>query len=153
MLAADYEVIRVIREWVLKAENDLTAAVQLLKLGKRCPADIVCFHAQQCVEKYVKALLVNHGRDFPKTHDLRALLAILPARAWPDLTPEEQHLLSRYATVTRYPGDYEVIPLAEARVAVKIARRVRRQVRQHLPKESLKSFVGGSVRTGKITRT
>ncbi len=138
MLAADPEVMHVIREWLHKAEDDLTAAAQLLKLGQRCPADIVCFHAQQCVEKYVKALLINHGRDFPKTHDLRALLALLPARVWPDLTPEEQHLLSRYATVTRYPGDYEAISLAEARAAVKIARRVRRQVRQHLPKESLK---------------
>lgn len=140
MFGADPEVMRVIQEWVHKAENDLTAAAQLLKLGRRCPADIVCFHAQQCVEKYVKALLINHGRDFPKTHDLRVLLAYLPAKVWPDLTPEEQHLLSRYATVTRYPGDYEAIPLAEARAAVKIARRVRRQVRRNLPKECLKAL-------------
>ena len=41
--------------------------------------------------------------------------------------------------VTRYPGDYGAIPLAEARAAVKIARRVRRQVRKRLPKEALKS--------------
>ena len=40
--------------------------------------------------------------------------------------------------VHKAEGDYEPIPLAEARVAVKIARRVRRQVRQHLPRESLK---------------
>lgn len=52
---------------------------------------------------------------------------------------EEQHLLSGYATITRYPGDYGAIPLAEARAAVKIARRVRRQVRKRLPKEALKS--------------
>ena len=139
MLAADPEVIQVIREWVQKAENDLTAAAQILKLGKHCPTDTVCFHAQQCVEKYVKAVLINHERDFPKTHNLRVLLALLPASAWPDLTPEEQHLLSSYATVTRYPGDYGAIPLAEARAAVKIARRVRRQVRKRLPREALKS--------------
>ncbi len=139
MLAVDPELIRVVREWLQKAENDLTAAAQLLKLGKACPTDTVCFHAQQCAEKYVKALLVHHGQDFPKTHNLRALLALLPARARPDLTPEEQHLLTRYATVTRYPGDYEAIPLSEARNAVKIARRVRRQIRKRLPKEALRA--------------
>jgi HEPN domain-containing protein len=90
------------------------------------------------VEKYVKALLVYHERDFPKTHDLRALLARLPSRAQPDLTPEEQHALTRYATVTRYPGDYEPISLGEARTAVKVARRARRQIRKRLPREALR---------------
>jgi hypothetical protein len=41
--------------------------------------------------------------------------------------------------VTRYPGDYEAISLAEARYAVKVARRVRRQIRKRLPKEALSS--------------
>ena len=51
----------VLREWVEKAENDLTAACQILKLGKFAPMDTVCFHAQQCVEKYLKSILVYHG--------------------------------------------------------------------------------------------
>jgi hypothetical protein len=38
--------------------------------------------------------------------------------------------------VMRYPGDYEPVSLAEAERAVKIARRVRTQVRQRLPKAS-----------------
>lgn len=138
MLALDLEVVALIREWVLKAENDLVTAIQVLKLGRRSPTDTACFHAQQCVEKYLKALLVNHGRDFPRTHDLRALLALLPLAARPDLTPEEQALLTRYATITRYPGDYDPILLAEARTAVRIARRARRQVRRLLPKEALR---------------
>jgi hypothetical protein len=41
-----------------------------------------------------------------------------------------------YAVVMRYPGDYEPVSLAEAERAVKIARRVRTQVRQRLPKAS-----------------
>jgi HEPN domain-containing protein len=139
MLAPDPEVVGLIREWARKGENDLITAVQILKLGRQSPTDTVCFHAQQCVEKYVKALLVNHRRDFPRTHDLRVLLALLPVAAKPDLIPEEQVLLSRYATVTRYPGDYEPIQLVEAQSAVKIARRVRRQVRRLLPKEALRA--------------
>jgi HEPN domain-containing protein len=37
--------------------------------------DVVGFHAQQAVEKAVKAALVLHGIDFPRTHDLEFLLA------------------------------------------------------------------------------
>ena len=44
-------VYSVAREWVVKAENDLKAAAQILKLANECPTDTVCFHAQQCVEK------------------------------------------------------------------------------------------------------
>lgn len=137
MFAVDPETVHVIRQWAQKAENDLKTAAHTLRLGKACPTDTVCFHAQQCAEKYLKALLVYHKLDFPKTHELGALLTLLPVRARPDLTPYEQEQLTRYATVTRYPGDYEAIPLAEARSAVKIARRVRVQIRRRLPKETL----------------
>ncbi len=139
MFAADPETLRLVREWVQKAENDLTNAAHVLKLGKRCPTDTVCYHAQQCVEKYLKALLVYHERDFPWTHQLGSRLLRLPAGVRPDLTPDEQQRLTDYATVTRYPGDYEAIPLTEARNAVKIARRVRRQLRKRLPKEALRA--------------
>jgi hypothetical protein len=46
------------REWIIKAENDLKTAAHTLKMVRGCPTDIVCFHAQQCVEKYLKAFLV-----------------------------------------------------------------------------------------------
>lgn len=58
--------LKVIREWVEKAENDFANAVNTLKMGKKCPTDTVCFHAQQCVEKYLKAILVWNGIEFPK---------------------------------------------------------------------------------------
>lgn len=106
-------------------------------MGKACPTDTVCFHAQQCVEKYTKALLVWHGIEFSWVHDIGTLIALLPERSRPDLTPEEQERLTDYAVTTRYPGDYEPIPLSEAQEAVKVARRVRRQIRRWLPQASL----------------
>lgn len=42
-------------EWVAKAEEDLKTAAHTLKLGRSCPTATVCFHAQQSVEKYLKA--------------------------------------------------------------------------------------------------
>jgi HEPN domain-containing protein len=104
---------------------------------KDCPVDNVCFNAQQCVEKYLKALLITQGKEFPKTHDLGELMALLPLRLRPTLDIEDLDKLTDYATVTRYPGDYEPISLTEARLSVKIARRVRREVRKFLENKPL----------------
>ena len=136
MFEMDNETLAVVGQWVQKAENDLKTAAHTLKLGQACPTDTVCFHAQQCVEKYLKALLVLHNNDFSRTHHISALIGLLPARVRPDLTPEEQERLTDYAVSARYPGDYEPIPLTEARRAVQLARRVRNQIRKWLPKET-----------------
>ena len=49
----------------------------------------------------------------------------------------EQDRLTEYATVMRYPGDYNPVPLAEAQAAVELAGRVRAQIRKLLPREVL----------------
>lgn len=127
----------VVREWVTKAESDLRAAALLLEAGAKLPTDAVCFHAQRCAEKYMKALLVLRGTDIPKTHDVEKLAFLLLVSLRPRLSPEEQRRLTGYAAAARYPGWGE-IPRAEARRAVAIARRVRREIRRALPRESLR---------------
>ena len=127
----------VVREWVTKAESDLRAAAYLLEPREDRPTDAVCFHAQQCVEKYIKALLVLRSTDFPKTHDIGKLTGLLPAILQPRLTPEEQRRLTGYAAAARYPGSSEIAS-AEARRAVALARRVRREIRRTLPRETLR---------------
>lgn len=132
MKKADATVV-VVREWLAKAENDLLTATHTLKLGRRCPTDVVCFHAQQCAEKYLKAYLVYRGLDFPKTHDLEALAARLRNGRSLGLSQDDLATLKRYATVTRYPGA-EAISLSEARRAVSASKRLRRVIRTLLPK-------------------
>ena len=78
-MPAAERVFAIAGDWVRKAENDLVNAVHTLKLGADGPTDTVCFHAQQCIEKYLKALLVLRAIDFPKTHDLEKLVSLLPA--------------------------------------------------------------------------
>src|SRR5260221_14129236 len=109
MLEIDPAQLHVVQQWVLKAENDLTTATLTLKSGEGGPTDTICFHAQQCVEKYLKALLAWHSIDFPKTHNIKTLLQRLPSRVHPELTVAEQERLTDFATVTRYPGDYDPI--------------------------------------------
>ena len=128
----------VVEEWLEKAEHDLTNAAFTLRMGRTCPTDTVCFHAQQCIEKYLKALLVWKEIPFPKSHDVTEILALLPSTDRPALNAEECRKLASYATATRYPGDYEPISLTEARQAVQIARRVRAAIRRMLPKATLR---------------
>jgi HEPN domain-containing protein len=97
-------ILSVIREWLAKADNDLKTAVHTLTLGDACPTDTVCFHAQQCVEKHIKALFVYRATPFPKTHDIGRLRALLPARLRPKLDSKSEDRLTEYATVLRYPG-------------------------------------------------
>src|SRR5207237_283004 len=83
----------------------------------------VCFNAQQCVEKYFKAVLTWKAIAFAKTHDLEKVLLLVPIGLRPLIEISELSRLSLYATVTRYPGDYEPITFVEARRAVATARR------------------------------
>jgi HEPN domain-containing protein len=45
------------REWIDKAEGDFATARREIRIRKAPNYDAVCFHAQQCVEKYLKARL------------------------------------------------------------------------------------------------
>jgi HEPN domain-containing protein len=66
----------------------------------------VCFHAQQCVEKLVKAFLHAHAIYFPKTHDIKELFTLaLPIRPEWNVLIEPNAFLTDYAIDTRYPGD------------------------------------------------
>jgi len=112
-------------QWLAKADNDLKNADHTLKMGEDCPYDTVCFHAQQAVEKCIKALLTRHSIPFPKSHDVGELKTLLPSNITLPLSLDEQEILSDYAIAGRYPGEIEPIGRQEAREALKIAKRVR----------------------------
>ena len=136
-MPANEKIVATAREWIEKAEGDLANARLVLRAGKRCPSETVCFHAQQCAEKYLKAYLTFRSLEFPKTHSIQTLLSLMPAAARPKLAVREQALLSEYAVGIRYPGPTD-ISLTEARQAVALARRVRKHLRSLLPKEALR---------------
>jgi HEPN domain-containing protein len=77
------------------------------------------FHAQQCAEKALKALLLQHEIPFPKTHAIEVLLDLLKAQGV--RVPkgvDEAFELSEYAVQTRYPGEWEPVTKAEARRSI-----------------------------------
>jgi HEPN domain-containing protein len=93
------------REWVKKADADFRAAAQLNR-GRDSLHDQVCFHCQQCAEKYLKALMEEIGLTVPRTHNLISLLPLL-ALHHSSLRSLRRGLdfLTRFAVQTRYPGD------------------------------------------------
>ncbi len=62
------------QEWVIKAEGDFITATRELAVEKDPNYDAVCFHAQQCAEKYLKACLQEEDSPSGKTHNLTDLL-------------------------------------------------------------------------------
>ncbi len=91
-------------EWVAKAEADRHAAAQLVN-AEPVPWDVVCFLAQQCAEKYLKAHLHEASVAFPKTHDLAVLLALIAAPpAALCAMRSDLDALSGLAVNVRYPG-------------------------------------------------
>jgi HEPN domain-containing protein len=65
------------RDWVKKAEEDFLAAGSLARRRSKPLWNIVCFHAWQTIEKYLKARMEEAGMSVPKTHDLLHLLNLL----------------------------------------------------------------------------
>jgi HEPN domain-containing protein len=90
--------------------------------------DGVCFHCQQCAEKYLKGLMEEVGLPVPKIHDLEHLLTALIS-AYPTLRPFRRGLifLSDFAVDTRYPGSNA--SKRQALAALRWATRVRAMAR------------------------
>lgn len=95
-----------VSEWVARAESDFRVACRESAVTVNPSYEAVCFHAQQCVEKLMKAVLIDRGTAPPRTHDLLALAALVtsvaPSWGWP---PLELSTLTAAAVGFRYPGD------------------------------------------------
>jgi len=119
------------REWVEKAEGDWLTARREFEADPSPNFDAVCFHAQQCAEKYLKAVLQEHAMPFLRTHRLDVLLDLL-GNAEPALVPlrSEATQLSTLAISTRYPGMKADQALAEQ--ACRICDRMRKAGRRCL---------------------
>lgn len=116
--------------WVEIAEGDYRMALSALRLKKPSIYG-ACFHAQQCAEKYLKALLVANKTSFPKTHDLVAL-DDLCEQSGIFLKMDKKRLndLSDHAVRVRYPGTEPT--LEEARDTLETAHAVRKFARKFL---------------------
>ena len=116
--------------WLGLAADDLAQAKRLAEHPPFPPG--VCFHAQQAVEKALKAYLCFLGLErIPRTHDLVALLELAPTEAQKTFDQAALEKLTAYAVATRYgevavSADDATRALEEAaKVVEAVARRAR----------------------------
>lgn len=93
-------------EWMHKAEGDFAIVERESRARKNPSYDGVCFHAQQCAEKYLKARLTEAGIKFEKIHDLTSLLdLVIPVEPLWESFRIDLAYLSDFAVNFRYPGE------------------------------------------------
>lgn len=62
-----------VQEWLKQAEEELRTATYL---ADGCFYRSACYHAEQSLEKFLKARLIDKGWDLEKTHSIKRLLVI-----------------------------------------------------------------------------
>jgi HEPN domain-containing protein len=99
------------RVLVRKAEGD-AKAMRFLASNPEIDDESIGFHAQQAVEKWVKAVMASSGLPEERTHDLGGLLDILAA-AEIELPPGSDRLdfLTGFAVPLRYEERLDLDPL------------------------------------------
>jgi HEPN domain-containing protein len=110
------------QDWLIHAESDLQVAVT----GKspKVLYETLCFHAQQAVEKALKAVLIANKIPSTKTHNIGTLIGMLPAHVELSEELKEAAELTTYAVMARYPGDLEPVTEDEYLEAIGLAKKV-----------------------------
>lgn len=118
-------------EWIEKADGDFATAEREFRARKSPNFDAVCFHAQQCIEKYLKARLQEAPIRFDRTHNLIVLLELLlPIEPLWQSFRHSLIILTNYAVAFRYPG--ESAEKQDAHEALNFCRSLWKEIRQSL---------------------
>lgn len=119
------------RGWLRKGDSDLFNV--RLVVASPGPYDTGCFHAQQAIEKYLKAFLALHAQPIPRTHDLEELERLCQALdPQLDVSAFDLAALSDFAVQLRY--DFAIWPsLAELEDALHTAEGVRALIVPQIP--------------------
>jgi len=98
-----------VEDWMLLADKDLHAA-EIILAAEYPLTNIVAFHCQQTIEKYLKAFLIDKNIPVIRTHDLIKLNGMI--KEVRDLGIDEDMLviINEVYIETRYPGELGLMP-------------------------------------------
>ena len=115
-----------VKAWILKAESDLKTGKDEM-LTEEPATDTICFHMQQCAEKYLKAFLIFNGREIHKTHNLAEIIqdCIELDSDFKKLLEFKAHTLTDFGVEFRYPSEVLFPSLEETKEAIMIAEKVK----------------------------
>ncbi|MBF8259589.1 MAG: hypothetical protein HW377_1963 [Actinobacteria bacterium] len=89
-------------DWLRHARSDLSLARRTGDPDTLL--ETLCFHAQQAVEKCLKAVLVSRGIAPPATHNLKTLVERFPSGLEVPAYVVDAAALTDYAVTARYPA-------------------------------------------------
>ena len=97
---------KILKEWMEFARMDFLTAKHLYEHMYPKPLEIICYHCQQAIEKFLKGVLISKGVTIKKTHDLGLLAEMLQEYTEMD----EKYLemcddLTPYGVKIRYPQE------------------------------------------------
>ena len=99
---------RITEEWLKAASDDLLLVKVII--SKPALTHIAAFHAQQAIEKSLKAVIEEKGIDIPKLHKLKTLFSISEVTLDCDDDPIMVSLLDSLYIEARYPGEMGLLP-------------------------------------------
>jgi HEPN domain-containing protein len=108
--------------WLRFADSDLILAHK--QESDDVLIELRCFHAQQAVEKAIKAILLHFGELPPRTHSIEALVEMAAKHVEIPAIVEDSTELTLYASGTRYPGGYEPLDDSDYLEALQTAEKV-----------------------------
>ncbi len=108
----------VTKDWLNSAESDL-AIIQLI-LHDETLTHQVAFHAQQAIEKCLKAVIEEFELSFVKTHSLRTLIGIIDTKITLQFNNELLLLLDQLYIDARYPGEIGLLPFGKPSIVMAI---------------------------------
>lgn len=119
------------RKLYLRGWNDLDSARTLRSL-KRPGLDVICFHCQQAVEKFLKAWLSLKDTQAPKTHSISEILNIC-VRFDPEFSRiAHADALTPYAVEVRYADDFYMPSEEETEKALELAGQAEAFIREKM---------------------
>jgi HEPN domain-containing protein len=98
-----------VEDWVLLADKDLYAAEIIIKDDYPL-TNIVAFHCQQAIEKYLKAYLIEKDVSLIKTHDLIKLNDMTKEIKDLGIDEEKLTIINEVYIESRYPGELGLLP-------------------------------------------
>ena len=99
---------KVSEEWLKAAGDDL-------KVMEKIASDehlthMVAFHAQQCIEKTLKAVIEEYEIAAVRIHNLERLFELVRSLIVIDVDPMLVEMLDKLYIDARYPGDLGLLP-------------------------------------------
>src|SRR6056297_1966835 len=116
-----------IKNWLFKANEDISVINDLINFGTEYYTSTICFLAQQATEKFLKAFLVYHNIDFPRTHDVDYLISECQ-KINQNAFNIDLKSLTDFGVSVRYPDDFYIPDVKEALEYKEIALKIKNVV-------------------------